>query len=222
MAVSWKDKKRVVIVIIDYSDSMRIYSESVSNGCSALKNGNTCSDTEYHFIGFSDIIKQSRDILDLKHMRGSTCIAPAFECVSKLLVKHGQPGQIDVVFISDGVDDSMPRCIQTLSQLPMPPCRSRLFCVGVRSGFPTSLVTDHLYPKFGRDSDVSAPPVIPLESNEEAPWVFEQLAVLLSTDKELPPPLYADFTDASTAQELCSGAKRVTDICSALSYCECR
>lgn len=56
----------------------------------------------------------------------------------------------------------MQECQQSLAALKPPPCPSRLFSVGVRSDFPTSLVTDHLYPKFGRDSDVSAPPVLPL------------------------------------------------------------
>lgn len=58
----------------------------------------------------------------------------------------------------------MSECTRQLDQLPVPSCRSRLFSVGVRSGFPTTLVTDHLYLKFGRHSDLSTPPVIPLVS----------------------------------------------------------
>ena len=217
----WRGKKRVVMVIIDYSDSMQFYSQSIYNGCHSLKEQNVCPETEYYFIGFSNFVKQSHDIRDLLHMRGSTRIAPAFECIHNLLDKYGQPGQIDIVFVSDGQDDCMPKCIASLSSLPAPPCRSRLFCVGVRSGFPTTLVTDHLYPKFGRDSDKSAPPVIPMESNEEAPWVFEQLATLLSTDKESPSPVYDDFTEAMTAQELCMGAKRVRAHIYFNMFCHC-
>lgn len=70
--------------------------------------------------------------------------------------------QLDLVFISDGEDSNMRECEERLAALKPPPCPSRLFSVGVRSGFPTTLVTDHLYPKFGRESDVSAPPVLPL------------------------------------------------------------
>lgn len=64
----------------------------------------------------------------------------------------------------------MDECKRQLDQLPAAKCRSRLFSVGVRSGFPTTLVTDHLYPKFGRDSDVSTPPVLPLVCTPPFPF----------------------------------------------------
>ena len=211
--IKWTDKHRVVIVVIDYSDSMRAFSGAIYDGCAALKRKNPCADTAYHFIGFSNDIRESADIYALHGMRGSTCIAPAFKTIHKLLFENGTPDQIDVLFISDGQDDNMRTCVESLSRLKEIPCRSRLFCVGVRAGFPTALVTEDLYPKFGKDSDPSAPPVIPLESIDEVDWVFEQLADLLSADKAPPPPKLEDFTDASTPEELCQGAKRAYNAC---------
>jgi hypothetical protein len=213
MPLKWTDKHRVVIVVIDYSDSMRSFSNSIYDGCAALKKKNPCADTAYHFIGFSNDIRESSDIYALHGMHGSTCIAPAFKTIHKLLFKHGIPDQIDVLFISDGQDDNMRTCVESLSRLKELPCKSRLFCVGVRAGFPTALVTEDLYPKFGKDSDPSAPPVIPLESTDEVDWVFEQLADLLSTDKAPPPPKLEDFTEASTPEELCQGSKRAYNAC---------
>ena len=213
MPPSWTDKHRVVFVVIDYSDSMRCFTNAIYDACADLKKKNPCANALYHFIGFSHVVRESADISALRGMQGSTCIAPAFKTIHKLLFKHGVPRQVDVLFISDGQDDNMRLCVGTLSRLQNMPCRSRLFCVGVRAGFPTSLVTEDLYPKFGRSSDASTPPVIPLESIEEVDWVFEQLADFLSTDRAPPPPTLEDFTDASTPQELYQGAKRAYNAC---------
>jgi hypothetical protein len=210
---NWEGKCRVVIVVIDYSNSMKHFTDSIYDACVSLKNKTQSADILFHFIGFSNSIRESPDISALKYMGGSTCIAPAFQTVHRLLQIHGCPKQVDLLFISDGQDDNMRVCVETLSGMKPMPCRSRLFCVGVLSGFPTSLVTEDLYPKFGMDSDESAPPVIPLESIEEVDWVFEQLAGLLSTSSAPPPPKFEDFTEASTPQELCQGAKRAYNAC---------
>ena len=123
------------------------------------------------------------------------------------------PPQLDVVFISDGEDTDMDECKQELGRMKPPQCPSRLFSVGVRSGFPTTLVTDLLYPTFGQDSDASTPAVLPLEDAEEAEWVFEQLRAYVNDASPPPPPSVTDFTEESTMEELSIGAKRAYNAC---------
>jgi hypothetical protein len=90
------------------------------------------------------------------------------------------------------------------------PCHCRLFCVGVKAEFPTNLVSDHLYAKFGWGSDPSAPPVIPLESPSETQGVFRQLAGYLAEAKARPAPKEEDITEAMSAAELGWAAKAVS------------
>ncbi len=105
----------------------------------------------------------------------------------------------------------MAECMRQLDAMAAPSCPSRFFSVGVRSCFPTSLVTDYLYPKFGRESDVSAPPVLPLESAEEAPWVFEQLQSHVNDLGPVQPPRLEDFNEDTPTEALYVGAKRVSE-----------
>lgn len=209
MPLPWSDADRVVAIVLDQSGSMSDLILDVRRECEALAKTVGPRDV-VQYIVFDDVAHAGVCLADLPSRAGSTNIFSGFKKLHCLLKSCGTPRRLDVVFISDGEDQDMDQCKRDLDGLPAPRCPSRLFSVGVRSLFPTGLVTDHLYPKFGRQSDVSTPPVLPLESGAEAPWVFEQLGLFLNDAEPRPPPGLEDFTVDTPVEALHAGAKQVT------------
>jgi len=190
---------------------MASFNPAIHEACKDMQAAPRPPLTAYHFVSFSTVAEEAPYIDNLKHVNGGTCIAPAFGLVHKLLKVKGTPKQVDVVFISDGEDSDIVTCKRDLDSMRPLPCHCRLFCVGVTAGFPTNLVSDHLYAKFGWGSDHSAPPVIPLETPSETQSVFRQLAGYLIEPKCRPPPSAADIKDDMSAAELGWAARAVSD-----------
>ncbi len=182
---------------------------SIHKACQDMEKATLHPNTAYHFVAFASNAAESAHINDLRHVGGGTDIVSAFRLVRKLLGTKGIPKQVDVVFISDGEDQNMVNCKAELDRMTSLSCHCRLFCVGVKAGFPTNLVSDHIYAKFGWGSDPSAPPVIPLESPSETQSAFIQLAGYLGEPKARPVPKADDITEVLSASELNWAAKAV-------------
>lgn len=207
MSRPWERLDRVVIVVRDQSGSMDLFNHSIHQACQDMEKTIWPPLTACHFVAFSAFAEHSAFIEDLRNVGGGTSIASAFKLVLHLLGTKGTPAQVDVVFISDGEDSASKSLLDIMTPLP---CHCRLFCVGVKAEFPTNLVSDHLYAKFGWGSDPSAPPVIPLESPSETQGVFRQLAGYLAEAKARPAPKEEDITEAMSAAELGWAAKAVS------------
>ena len=210
MPMRWDTHGRVVIVVRDQSGSMDYYNPSIHQGCRDMEETMGGLGIPVHFVAFAGYAEESSFIDNLKHVTGATKIAPAFKLVKDLLAARGTPKQLDVVFISDGEDMDMPGCKLDLEAMEPLTCRCRLFCVGVTAGFPTNLVTDHLYARSGWGSDRSTPPVIPLETPSETQSVFKQLEGYLAEPKARPTPSAEDITESMPASELSWAAKAVS------------
>jgi hypothetical protein len=207
MSRSWERLDRVVLVVRDQSGSMNDFNPHIHQACQDMEKTIWPPKTACHFVAFSSLAEHSAFIDDLRNVSGGTSIASAFKLVRHLLGTKGTPGQVDVVFISDGEDSASKGQLDLMTPLS---CHCRLFCVGVKAEFPTNLVSDHLYAKFGWGSDPSAPPVIPLESPSETQGVFRQLAGYLAEAKARPAPKEEDITVAMSAAELGWAAKAVS------------
>jgi len=207
MSRSWERLDRVVLVVRDQSGSMDQFNPHIHQACQDMEKTIWPPKTACHFVAFAAFAEDSQHIEDLRNVGGGTSIISAFKRVRQLLGTKGTPGQVDVVFISDGEDSASKSELDTMTPLP---CHCRLFCVGVKAEFPTNLVSDHLYAKFGWGSDPSAPPVIPLESPSETQAVFRQLAGYLREAKAMPAPKEEDITEAMSAGELGWAAKAVS------------
>jgi hypothetical protein len=207
MSRQWERLDRLVMVVRDQSGSMDQFNLSIHQACQDLENAIWPPRTACHFVAFAAFAEHSAFIDDLRNVSGGTSICSAFKLVRQLLGERGTPRQVDVVFISDGEDSaSKPE----IDKMPPLACHCRLFCVGVKAEFPTNLVSDHLYTKFGWGSDDSVPPVIPLEIPSETQSVFRQLAGYLGEAKARPAPKEEDITDAMSAAELGWAAKAVS------------
>ena len=208
----WADAERCLVIVLDQSGSMGDVIEDIRQGCLALER---CAgpQTCVHYIVFDETASAGPSLQAMPFKGGGTSIRSAFRELHALLFTQGTPKKLDVVFVSDGEDHQMEQCKRALAQMKPPGCPSRLFSVGVRADFPTTLVTDLLYPVFGRDSDPSAPAVLPLESGEEAEWVFQQLGSYVNDASAGAPPSVEDFTEDSSMDELCTGAQRAYNAC---------
>jgi hypothetical protein len=190
---------------------MNDFNPHIHQACLELNKAPRPPLTAYHFVSFAAYAMDAASPDGLTHVQGGTSIVPAFKLVRELLGKRGTPKQVDIVFISDGEDENMQACQSELDRMPPLSCHCRLFCVGVKAQFPTNLVSDFLYAKFGWGSDLSAPAVIPLEGPSETQSVFRLLAGYLREPKGPPAPGAGDITDAMSAAELSWAAKAVSD-----------
>ena len=209
----WSDLERLVAVVVDHSASMGLVIDGVRAGCASLGRALREQGIAVHFIIFDDVAQDGASLEELAARGRGTRISLAFELLQRLLAANGTPKQLDVVFVSDGEDVQMDACVRCIDGMPMPACRCRLFSVGVGYRFPTTLVTDHLYPVFGRDSDVVTPPVIPMENRDDAPGVFAQLQSLLSTARQGPLPCLEDFVSGMDPARLLLGAHQAYNAC---------
>jgi hypothetical protein len=210
---AWAGLQRLVVPVVDHSGSMATVIRGVRAECARLGDCLRAQGVAVHFIIFDDTSSHGTVLEDMVPLGNGTRIAPPFELLLRLLRERGTPDQLDVVFVSDGEDLDMPQCVAALAALVPPECRRRLFSVGVGYSFPTTLVTDHLYPRFGAHTDVGIPPVIPMEGPFDTPGVFAQLQALLSTAREGPPPTLADFGSGMQPAALLTGARRVYNAC---------
>jgi hypothetical protein len=212
---AWSCLERLVVPIIDHSASMLGVIDVVRKECSRLGEALRAQDVAVHFIIFDDIASAGPELGKLTSRGNRTRIALAFGLLTNLLRENGTPRQLDVVFVSDGEDTDMSLCTTGVRAMEPPGCRCRLFSVGVGFSFPTTLVIDLLYPRFGLHSDPAIPPVIPMGCCDEAPGVFAQLLPLLSTARQPPPPTLGDFQVGGGMQpvDLLGGARRVYNAC---------
>jgi hypothetical protein len=211
--MAWTGLARLVVPVIDQSPSMACMIGMVRTECASLGEALRAKGVAVHFIVFDDHATDGEALEALVPRGHGTRIALAFGLLARLLRANGAPGQLDVVFVSDGEDTHVGECTADLAAMERAPCPCRLFSVGVGRGFPTSLVTDHLYPLFGRESDPATPPVIPMECADDARGVFAQLRTLLSTPREPPPPGLEDFGEDTLPPALLDGARRVYNAC---------
>ena len=209
----WTALERLVVPVIDHSGSMAGVIGGVRRECSRFGDALRAQGVAVHFIIFDDLPSDGGTLERLIPRGNGTRIALAFKLLLHLLRTNGTPGQLDVVFVSDGEDMHMPLCETTVAAMEPPACRCRLFSVGVGRSFPTTLVTDHLYPKFGRESDVATPPVIPMETPDDTAAVFAQLQSLLATAQQGPPPRLEDFASGMQPADLLSGAHGAYNAC---------
>lgn len=164
-----------------------------------------------HFICFDNESRDAAEMADVPMQRQfGTRIAAAFSRLEELLKLHGTPQHLDLVFVSDGEDTN---CAAEMRGIPAPDCACRLLCVGVRSAFPTNLVMEHLFPKYGRGNDPCAAVVTPLEGGMEARWAFEQILGGLMETGMRRAPVLADFDEQTPNADLLEGAKRSFNAC---------
>ena len=209
----WSGLPRLVVQMIDHSGSMAGVIHSVRMECAAIGEALRAQGVPVHYIVFDDQSCEGPALEELRSQGNGTLIAQAFELLLRLLAERGTPNQLDVVFVSDGESSRMPLCISAIDAMQTPECLCRLLSVGVGCCFPTTLVTDHLYPKFGRDSDIATPPVIPMEERGDATGVFAYLLSLLATAQQSPPPRLEDLTADTPPVALLEGAHRAYNAC---------
>lgn len=207
-------REELLLVVRDQSNSMAEYDSELNAACEMLsaKYGGVESRYAVHFIAFAGAAHASdaSSIGLLRHVRGGTCIAPAFERACALVAKMRPSVQfsaVTLVFISDGEDNDIAQCYKDLDRLAGLQCPCRFICVGCR-GFPTSLASGKLFEIFGTANHVCEPPVLPCAERDDVAEVFEQLCVLLDSPDAQPPPELDAIDAFASIADLFSAAKR--------------
>ena len=135
-------QEKVVVVIQDRSGSMHKFIDDLDNQLKKRKLGN-----QYIFFACSVARREEMQPASV-YVGESTRIFPAFEEMF-IYLRATMPKKVDIVFISDGEDNSMRSCRERFSthidmlQKEFPEIQEhRLFTIGVGPQFPSDLVSD--------------------------------------------------------------------------------
>jgi hypothetical protein len=211
--------EELIIVIRDQSSSMHGFNKSLDEACLSMMSRYSAPDSKYslHFVAFAGLccMADGPNIAQLRHITGQTYIPQAFERAVEV-AKRKQPismfKKVVLVFISDGQDNDMVRCMAEINRLRPMPCPCRFISVGF-SGFPTGLASGKLFEVFGQGNQVCDPPVLPCDSPEEVPGVFEDLFRLIENPDPSPPPAVSSVEEAVTTEDLLRVASRSYNAC---------
>jgi hypothetical protein len=189
-ALPWGGMDRLTVFVIDQSGSMRAVNESVRAGAKAAGAACAAAGMPVHYVVFDDSAGDGASLDGLPSHHGGTDIACAFHHLNALLLRHGTPKQLNVVFVSDGEDSRAAERMAAFA--PLGP-ETRFLTVGVKEDFPFNLVFQILLPVFGRGNNKTMPPVFPLDVSDDAAWIFEEVVKEIFREGDGAPPSMEPF-----------------------------